>query len=281
MPSGHIDMFCRDSLPPRDQWPELVFDIADVHYPDRLNCVTELLDRVVEQHGPDRPCLRTPDGGVSTYADVLREVERICHVLCDRYGIVAGNRILLRAPNNPNLVVAWLATLRVGAVAVTTMPMLRAGELSTLAEIARVDLALCDDRFVDDLRAADLGSAALVTFSQLTADSADQPSASFAPVDTAADDVALLAFTSGTTGRPKATMHFHRDVLAINDTFGRHVLAAGPADVFAGTPPVGFTFGLGGLVTFPLSVGASVLLLERASPAELAEAIAEHGVTAL
>jgi 2-aminobenzoate-CoA ligase len=279
MSSGHVDTFCRDSLPARDQWPELVFDIEDVRYPERLNCVTELLDHVIDRHGPDRPCLRTANGGVMTYADVLREVERTCHVLCDRYGIVPGNRILLRAPNNPRLAVAWLATLRAGAVAVTTMPMLRVGELSTLAGIARINLALCDDRFVDDLRAADLGPAPVVTFDQLAAVSAEQPGTPFPPADTASDDVALLAFTSGTTGRPKATMHFHRDVLAIADTFGRHVVRIEPDDIVTGTPPLGFTFGLGGLLVFPMRAGASTLLLERVTPDELATAIHTHGVT--
>ncbi|HEY7008403.1 MAG TPA: AMP-binding protein [Jatrophihabitantaceae bacterium] len=279
MSSGHVDTFCRDSLPPPEQWPELLFDIDDVRYPDRLNCATELLDRVIERHGADRPCLRTPGGSVTTYGEVLREVERIAHALRDRYGIVPGNRILLRAPNNPQLVVTWLATLRVGAVAVTTMPMLRAGELSTLAEIARVDLALCDDRFVDDLRAADLGTAPVVSFDELAAACAGLTSAPFPPADTAADDVALLAFTSGTTGRPKATMHFHRDVLAIADTFSRHVVRIEPDDVVTGTPPLAFTFGLGGLLVFPMRVGASTLLLERVTPGELATVIDTHHVT--
>jgi len=172
-------------------------------------------------------------------------------------------------------------------VAVTTMPLLRAREISTLTELTRPALAVCDDRFADELTAA-TPSLPTVFYGGGSAGGAGglasrcaAKSGSFQAVATAADDVALLAPTSGTTGKPKATMHFHRDVLAINDTFGRHVLAAGPADIFAGTPPVGFTFGLGGLVTFPLSVGASVLLLERASPGELADAIAEHGVTAL
>ena len=278
-PSGQVDTFCREHLPPPEEWPELVFGIDDVHYPERLNCAAELLDRVIERLGAERACLRTPDGGVWTYGQVLGRVGQVAHALRDVYGIVAGNRILLRAPNNPWLVITWLATLRVGAVAVTTMPLLRASELTAVARIARVDLALCDDRFADDLRAADLGGAQIVSFDELTAVSAAQPIAPFPPADTAADDVALLAFTSGTTGRPKATMHFHRDVLAIADTFGRHIVRIGPDDVVTGTPPLAFTFGLGGLLVFPMRAGASTLLLERATPEELAAVIDDNRVT--
>jgi 2-aminobenzoate-CoA ligase len=277
--TGHIDRFCRDHLPPRELWPELVFDIDDVRYPGRLNCAGELLDRVIDQVGPERTCLLTPAGESWTYGQVRGAVDRVALVLRERFGVVPGNRILLRAPNNPWLVICWFATLKVGAVAVTTMPLLRPTELSTVAEIARIDLALCDDRFVDDLRLAELAGAPVVTFDELRTLSAKQSSEHFTPVETAADDVALLAFTSGTTGRPKATMHFHRDVLAVADTFGKHIVQMTADDVVTGTPPLAFTFGLGGLLVFPMRVGAATLLLERATPDELADAIAAHGVT--
>jgi len=278
-PSAHVDTFCRDNLPPTDLWPDLVFDIDDVAYPDRLNCSVELLDKVIDQLGADRPCLLSPAGERLSYGEVLATVNQVGQVLTDDLGIVPGNRILLRAPNNPWLVICWLATLRVGAVAVTTMPLLRPGELTTVAEIARVDLALCDPRFADDLAKADLGGAPTVSVDELQRQAAGKPTAGPAPVDTAADDVALLAFTSGTTGRPKATMHFHRDVLANADTFGKHVVKIQPDDVVTGTPPLAFTFGLGGLVVFPMRVGAAALLIERATPAELAEHIGTYGAT--
>ncbi len=277
--SAHVDTFCRDNLPPADQWPDLVFEIADVRYPERLNCSAELLDRVIEERGADRPCLLSPAGERWTYGEVRDEVAQVGRVLTEDHGIVPGNRILLRAPNNPWLVICWLATLRVGAVAVTTMPLLRPLELTTVAEIAKVDLALCDDRFVEDLQAAELGDATIVTTEELRTRAATKPAEDDGPVDTAADDVALLAFTSGTTGRPKATMHFHRDVLANADTFGKHIVRIEPDDVVTGTPPLAFTFGLGGLVVFPMRVGASALLIERATPAELAEHIAAHQAT--
>ena len=226
--SAHVDTFCRDNLPPVGSWPELIFELPEVRYPAQLNCAAELLDAVIARHGAGRRCLLTPQGDVWSYADLLRTVSQIARVLTGELGIVPGNRVLLRGPNNPWLAACWLAVLRAGAVAVTTMPLLRAGELTTVAEIAQVNLALCDWRFEADLRAADLGGAPIVSYggpaaSDLTRRAAAAP-AEFAAVPTAADDVALLAFTSGTTGLPKATMHFHRDVLAIADTFSRHVL---------------------------------------------------------
>ncbi|MDT4901152.1 MAG: 2-aminobenzoate-CoA ligase [Pseudonocardiales bacterium] len=280
--SAHVDTFCRDNLPPRSSWPELHFDLAELHYPERVNCAAELVDAVIDELGPDRPCLLTPQGEVWTYAQLRDTANRIAHVLVDDFGIVPGNRVLLRGPNNPWLVACWVAVLKAGAVAVTTMPLLRSREISDVARIAEVSLALCDARFVDDLRAAELGAAPVLAFGgsgdDLTSRTATA-SDDFAAVDTAADDVALLAFTSGTTGRPKATMHFHRDVLAIADTFSRHVVRPTPDDLFTGTPPLAFTFGLGGLVVFPLRVGAATLLVEKATPDELADLIATHRVS--
>ncbi len=218
-----------------------------------------------------------------SYGDLLGRANQLAHLLVRELGIVPGNRVLLRGPNNPWLVACWFAVLKAGAVVVTTMPLLRSGELSTVHEIAQLDLALCDHRFVDDLRSADLGGTPVIEYGgpsggDLTRRAASYPG-TFDDVQTAADDVALLAFTSGTTGRPKATMHFHRDVLANADTFSRHVLKPTPDDVFTGTPPLAFTFGLGGLVVFPLHVGAATLLIEKATPAELADLIGSHGVT--
>jgi 2-aminobenzoate-CoA ligase len=281
-PSAHTDTFCRDNLPPQDQWPDLRFDLPELHYPDRLNCAEALLDATIARYGADRPCLITPTA-TWTYGDLLTRANQAAQVFTRDFGLVPGNRVLLRGPNNPWLVAAWFGVLKAGGVVVTTMPLLRAREVAALTDLTRPDLAVCDHRFTDELAAAAPGLPAVFyggTGDDLASRCAAR-SASFQAVATAADDVALLAPTSGTTGKPKATMHFHRDVLAINDTFGRHVLAASPDDVFAGTPPLGFTFGLGGLVVFPFSVGACSLLLERASPGELADAIAGYGVTAL
>jgi 2-aminobenzoate-CoA ligase len=281
--SAHVDTFTRDNLPPDDRWPTFLFDLPDVRYPERLNCGVELLDRTCDRLGEDRLCLLSPAGDRWSYGDLRDLSNRVARVLVDQLGVVPGNRVLLRGPNNPWLVACWFGVLKAGAVVVTTMPLLRPGELSTVHEIAQIDLALCDHRFVDDLAAADLGGAPIAIYGgvgeeDLTA-RVRTVSTGFDAVDTAADDVALLAFTSGTTGRPKATMHFHRDVLANADTFSRHVLRPTPEDVFTGTPPLAFTFGLGALVVFPLHAGAATLLLEKATPDELADHIDTHDVT--
>jgi 2-aminobenzoate-CoA ligase len=282
-PSAHVDTFCRDHLPPAESWPEFVYGLPELRYPERLNCAVELLDAVIDRLGPDRPCLLTPQGQSWTYGALRGTVNRIARVLTADLGVVPGNRVLLRGPNNPWLVASWFAVLKAGAVAVTTMPLLRASELTAIAQISQVNLALCDARFVEDLLAADLGATPIVTYGgtgpgDLTA-RIDGARGDFTAVGTSADDVALLAFTSGTTGRPKATMHFHRDVLAVTDTFSRHIVRPVPDDVFTGTPPLAFTFGLGGLLLFPLRAGASTLLIEKATPGELADAIDANHVS--
>jgi 2-aminobenzoate-CoA ligase len=282
LPSAHIDSFCRDHLPPAEQWPELRFDLPELAYPERLNCATALLDDVIAERGGDRPCLHAPGADTWSYDDLLGAANRVAHVLVEDLGIVPGNRVLLRGPNNQWLTACWFGLLKTGAVAVTTMPLLRPGELATIHEIARLDLALVDERFLEGTEglSGDLG-VPVVPFGGATGLSAlvsDKPPA-HDDVATSSDDVALLAFTSGTTGRPKATMHFHRDVLAICDTFSRHVLRPSPDDVFTGTPPYGFTFGLGGVLLFPLHAGASTVLVEKATPPELARIIDEFGVT--
>jgi 2-aminobenzoate-CoA ligase len=264
-------------------WPQLSFELPELRYPDRLNCAVELVDVMAQRLGPDRVCLRTPSGEQWSYGDLVRRSNQVARVLTEDHGIVAGNRVLLRGPNNPWLVAAMFGVIKAGAVAVATMPLLRAGELRTVAEITRPALALCDHRFTGDLDAAAIDDLPTVQYGgsgdgDLVA-RATAKQASFDAVPTAADDVVLLALTSGTTGRPKATMHFHRDVLAIADTFSAHVLRPTADDVFTGTPPLAFTFGLGGLVIFPMRVGASTLLVEKATPDELVDLMVAHQVS--
>jgi 2-aminobenzoate-CoA ligase len=283
--SAHVDTFARDHLPPPELWPDLVFDLPELRYPQQLNCGAELLDRTVERFGPDRPAFRTGDGEVWTYGELLRRVDRIAHLLSGELGVRPGNRVLLRGPTTPWLAACWLAVMKAGAVAVTVLAQARAQELATVCSIARVTHALCDARTMDDLVKAEIPGLRVTPFGgegpdDLLSRGSGLPE-TYEAVATAADDVALIAFTSGTTGRPKGCMHFHRDVLAIADTFARHVLRPTPDDVFAGSPPLGFTFGLGGLVIFPLRAGASSLLLEQAGPRQLLPAIAEHGVSVL
>ncbi|MCQ4209349.1 AMP-binding protein [Streptomyces longispororuber] len=281
-PSAHVDTFARDHLPPAELWPGLVLDPAG---PEVLNCGAELLDTTIERFGADRPAFHSPGEPPWSYGELRARVDRIAHVLADDLGVVPGNRVLLRGPTTRHLAACWLAVMKVGAVAVTVLAQQRAAELATMCEIGRVGHALCDVRSVDDLAKAEVPGLRITTFGGDGSDdllhrAAAKPS-SYEAVPTAADDVALIAFTSGTTGRPKGCMHFHRDVLAIADTFSRHVLRPAPDDVFAGSPPLGFTFGLGGLVIFPLRAGASALLLEQAGPRQLLPALAEHRVSVL
>ncbi|UGY92179.1 AMP-binding protein [Streptomyces gobiensis] len=283
-PSAHVDTFCRDRLPPFPLWPELHFELPELDYPDRLNCAQRLLDDAVERWGADRPCLLTPTERW-TYGELLHRANQVAQVITEDFGIQPGNRVLLRGPNNPWLVAAWFGVLKAGGVAVTTMPLLRAAELAQLHDASLPVVAVCDHRYTDELEAADTPGLAVLTYGGHGAQDLTRRCAvkdgRFSNVTTAADDVALIAFTSGTTGRPKATMHFHRDVLANADTFSRYVLKPRQDDVFTGTPPLAFTFGLGGLVVFPLHTGAATLLIEQAPPEQLADLVAEHGVTVL
>jgi 2-aminobenzoate-CoA ligase len=292
-PSAHLDTFCRDRLPPPDQWPEFRFDRPELNYAERVNCAAELLDASAARYGAGRPCLLSPGesgaghGGPAetwTYGETVRRTNQLARVLTEDFGLRPGNRVLLRGPNTPWLAAAWLAVIKAGGVAVTTMALLRPREIATITGLTEPSLALCDHRFAADLAAGAPGLTMIRYGGAGPDDLAARCAAkdgTFTPVDTAADDVAMLASTSGTTGQPKVAIHFHRDVLATADTFSARLIKPGPDDVFTGTPPLGFTYGLGGLLLFPLRAGASTLLIERATPAELADAIAAHGVTVL
>jgi 2-aminobenzoate-CoA ligase len=284
-PSAHQDTFTRDNLPPAEQWPVLEFTLPELQYPDRLNAASVLIDGAVETFGPDRPVLHTPDGETWSYGELQLRANQVAQVLVEDLGVVPGNRVMLRAPNNPWLVACWLGVLKAGAVVVTTMPILRSEEVAQLVERTRPAVLLSDARFLADLAETVGNDVRLVPVGGDDADDLVQrcaaKSGEFEAVPTAADDVALLGPTSGTTGVPKITMHFHRDVLANADTFARHILKPRADDVFAGSPPLAFTFGLGGLVVFPLRFGASSLLTERNTPLELAQLVHDQGVTVL
>ncbi|WP_330350564.1 AMP-binding protein [Streptomyces sp. NBC_00582] len=285
-PSAHVDTFTRDHLPPAHLWPTIEFTTPELRYPDRLNAATELIDRPLALHGPDRPALRTPAGEVWTYGELRTRANQVAQVLTEDLGLVPGGRVLLRSPNNPWTVACWLGVLKAGGVVVTTMAALRVRELVPVAERTRPSIALVDHRFAEDayaLRDSVLPSLTVVEYGGtggLTALAAAK-SGEFTDVDTAADDVALLGPTSGSTGVPKITMHFHRDILSIDNTFGRHTLGLVPDDLVACTAPLAFTFGLGMLVVFPLRAGACALLTEAATPLQLADIVQENGVTVL
>jgi len=284
--TAHLDTFARDNLPPRAQWPDFLFELPELKYPDRMNCVAELLDRWIAVGWGDRPCLISP-AETLTYAQLGERVNRIANVLTRSLGLIPGHRVLLRGPNNPMMVAAYLAVVKAGGIVVATMPLLRAKEIAYPIAKAKIRLALCDHRLAEEMekarslapelgRVVYWGSGAPEALETLMATPGYE---TFVPCDTASEDVCLIAFTSGTTGEPKGTMHFHRDILATCDSYGRYVLRAQASDRFIGSPPLAFTFGLGGLVLFPLRVGASSILIEKASPDDLLAANEKFGAT--
>jgi 2-aminobenzoate-CoA ligase len=284
--SAHVDTFARDNLPPRAQWPDFRFDLPELQYPERMNCAVELLDRWVAAGHGERPCLIAP-GETLTYAQLAERVNRIANVLTRDLGMVPGHRVLLRGPNSPMMVAAYLAVIKAGGVVVATMPLLRAKEIAYPIAKAKIRLALCDHRLDEEMEKARALAGGLERVVYWGGDGAEaletlmaKPGYErFAACDTASDDVCLIGFTSGTTGEPKGTMHFHRDMLATCDSYGRHVLRAEAQDRFIGSPPLAFTFGLGGLVLFPLRVGAATILIEKVAPDDLLAAIARFGAT--
>ncbi|WP_103336209.1 AMP-binding protein [Pseudotabrizicola formosa] len=284
-PTGHTDTFTRDRLPAPEGWP--VLHLAGFDYPDWLNIGVELTDRMVERGFGDHTAL-IGNGRSRTYKELADWTNRIAAALVDDYGVRPGNRVLIRSANNPAMVACWLAATKAGAVVVNTMPMLRAGELKKIVDKAEITLALCDTRLMDELALCARDSAFLKTvigFDGTANHDAELDRAAlkkpvrFEAARTGRDDVALLGFTSGTTGEAKATMHFHRDLLIIADGYAKEVLNVTPQDVFIGSPPLAFTFGLGGLAVFPLRFGATAALLEQASPTNMISMIEEHRAT--
>ena len=281
-PTAHMDTFARDSLPPADEWPDLL--AGPVDYPERLNAAVELSDRMVQAGFGDHVAL-IGHGRRRTYKELTDWTNRLARALRDDFGVKPGNRVLIRSANNPAMVGCWLAATKAGAVVVNTMPTLRAGELAAVVEKARVRLALCDTRMMDELVACSKASRFLeqvVGFDGTANHDAELDRIAltkpvrFDAVATGRDDVALLAFTSGTSGEPKVTMHFHRDLLSIADGYAKEVLGVTPDDVFVGSPPLAFTFGLGGLAIFPLRFGAAAALLEEATPRNMVDLIKRY-----
>ena len=287
--TAHLDTFARDNLPPDDQWPAFNLDLPELDYPARMNCATELLDKMVATGHGERPLFYTTSETWS-YGDLLEQANRIARVLVEDLSLAPGNRVLIRAANNPMFMACWFAVAKAGGIVVATMPLLRAKELGAIVDKAQIGLALCDERLAEEMEAAVAlapvcervcyfnGSGAPGAGAELEHRMAEKPT-DFANLETAAEDIVLIAFTSGTTGKPKGTMHFHRDVMAICDCFPRSVLKPSAEDIFIGSPPLAFTFGLGGLVTFPMRVGAATVLLEAAPPPKLIESIERFKAT--
>ncbi len=287
--TAHVDTFARKNLPPRNQWPEFIFELPELQYPARMNCAAELLDRMVERGHGDRPVIHTLIDGrrySCTYRQLMVRANQIAHVIRKDMKLVPGTRVLLRGPNNPEMAACWFAVIKAGCIAVATMPLLRAKELKQIIDKARVSAALCDYRLAEEMELAksQCGDMKQVLyFNSGRRGSLDDllefHPAEFENVDTAVDDVALIAFTSGTTGQPKGTMHFHRDVVAMCDCWPRSCLKPDKKDIFCGTPPIAFTFGLGGMLCFPMRFGASTVLIEKLTPELLLQTIQEFKAT--
>ncbi len=283
--SSHVDTFANDNLPPRDQWPDLIFTIPEVQYPDRLNCIAELLDKHVREGLGDRPAI-VGEGGTLTYSQMQAQVDKVAHVLTHDMGLVPGNRVLLRSANNAMMAVCWCAVAKAGLIVVATMPLLREKELVDIIEKAQISAAICDRRLDEELQAAQRRCPVLqqiVYFNDASQAGLEARMSAwnepFNAVDTAAEDTVLIAFTSGSTGQPKATMHFHRDILAACDCFPKSILHMTLDDICIGTPPLAFTFGLGALLIFSMRVGAATVLMEKLTPEILLIGIGKYRAT--
>jgi 2-aminobenzoate-CoA ligase len=283
--SAHIDTFAHDNLPPRDQWPDLIFTLPELQYPERMNCIVELLEKNIQQGYGDRPAILGADG-VLTYSQLQAQVDKVAHVLTHDMGLVPGNRVLLRSANNTILAICWCAVAKAGLIVVATMPLLREKELVDIIEKVQTSAAICDRRLDAELQAAQQRCPVLKQVMYFNDPSSagleahmskwNEP---FKAVDTAAEDTVLIAFTSGSTGQPKASMHFHRDIIAACDCFPKSILRMASDDICIGTPPLAFTFGLGALLIFSMRLGAATVLLEKLTPESLLAAISEYNAT--
>jgi 2-aminobenzoate-CoA ligase len=283
--SAHVDTFAHDNLPPRDQWPDLFFTLPQLHYPERMNCIVELLEKNIQLGYGDRPAIFSEDS-VLTYSQLQAQVDQVAHVLTHDMGLVPGNRVLLRSANNAMLAICWCAVAKAGLIVVATMPLLREKELVDIIEKVQISAAICDRRLDTELQAAQQRCPVLKQVMYFNDPSSagleahmskwNEP---FKAVDTAAEDTVLIAFTSGSTGQPKASMHFHRDIIAACDCFPKSILHMTSDDICIGTPPLAFTFGLGALLIFSMRLGAATVLLERLTPESLLAAINEYHAT--
>jgi 2-aminobenzoate-CoA ligase len=277
--------FVRQHLPSKNLWPERPFSLPELQYPDRLNCAEVLLEKALDPHFASRRAL-AGSGICWTYAELYTVSSQIALTLQSDYGLKSGQRVLISGTNHPWLAACLLAVIRAGAIAVPAMPMLRAKELSAMTEQACISHVLCDEQVFPQIAQVQISLSQTLQVIRFREEGAEfqqkvhqANAAQFHAADTARDDPCLIAFTSGTTGKPKATVHFHEDMLAICDLFPRSVLRVTEHDVFTGTPPLAFTFGLGGLLLFPLRYGASSVLLEHYTPQTLLTTIAEHHAT--
>ena len=294
MKTAHLDTFVHDNLPPIELQPDFIFELPELEFPDKMNCAVEILDMAISKGYGDRICIQC-DRLTWTYQDLLDRANQMANVLKKELHLKPGNRVLLRSANTPEMVASWFAVVKAGGIAVATMPLLRSLELIQIIDKAQISHAICEHALREELLKAQEGchskSLKKVSFlrsaeSQLDGvNSLDMTALShstkFENFSSLSTDCCILAFTSGTTGVPKATIHTHRDVMSICTCWPQFVLKPEQSDVFIGSPPIAFTFGLGGLILFPMTFGASVALLEKASPKDLLIGIQKFKATVL
>lgn len=279
------DNFAHDSLPDISLQPDYIWDLPQFRQPEMLNCVDRLLDDHIKNGNGDAICLRTFEKNW-TYRELYEKANQIAQVLIDDLGLQSGNRVLIRSANNPMMVACWFGIIKAGGIVVATMPLLRAKELTTIIECAEISHVLCDvhlESEIDQVHSPFIKRICKFDGSENGTSELENlmlPKAkTFMNFHSKADSVALVGFTSGTTGLPKMTAHYHKDILNICEAFPQFSLQPTPDDIFTGSPPIGFTFGLGGLVLFPMYFGASTFLIEKPSPDLLLEAIQNHKIS--
>ena len=276
---NYTDNFAHDHLPDTNLQPDYIFlDLPQFNRPEMLNCADRLLDFHIREGRGKNPCLRTFNG-IWTYNDLYEKANQIAHVLVDDLGLKSGNRVLIRSANNPMMVACWFAILKAGGIVVATMPLLRSKELTTIIDCAEISHALCEKSLQDEINLVKSGFLQKACFyDELESLMASKPK-TFTNYHSKSDSICLIGFTSGTTGLPKMTAHYHKDILNICEAFPQYSLQPKQEDIFTGSPPIGFTFGLGGLVLFPLYFGASTFLIEKPTPDMLLQAIQDHKIT--
>lgn len=272
------DNFAHDSLPDIALQPDYIFPSTEFQQPEMLNCVERLLDYHIENGHGNAICLQTFEESW-TYQDLYEKANQIAHILVDDLGLKSGNRVLIRSANNPMMVACWYAILKAGGIVVATMPLLRSKELTTIIDCAEISHAFCDDSLIEEINLVKSPFLKSVSFYKELTNLMESKPKNFTNYHSKSDSVALIGFTSGTTGLPKMTAHYHKDILNICEAFPQYSLQPTAHDVFTGSPPIGFTFGLGGLVLFPMYFGASTFLIEKPTPDLLLQAIQDFKVT--
>ncbi|MFZ9314779.1 MAG: AMP-binding protein [Burkholderiaceae bacterium] len=298
------DRFVHDRLPPPTQQPQILRARPEFQFPQAFNLTDFLFEKGSAHRGPNAPLFQglEPGSAALSYRQAAERADQIAHLVRTRLGLASGSRVLIHAPNSAETALVWLGLVKAGMVAVATMPLLRAKELGKVIRKAEIAWAVVHPALVQEVVLAAQEAPSLQQIITLGVPATEMPAPLYAGAlgdllatkvanavhapnppfvaDTDGDDIALLAFTSGTTGDPKAVVHTHHDVAAACEAWPRAVLRPRPTDLVVGSPPLAFTFGLGGMLVFPMWAGASVYYPNtRYTPETLVQTIAQVGAT--